>query len=82
MTIIAIKNTNISTEKIAAITYAGGALLIDVGGPEPFDWNDPDGALYDSAMKQWREYLADRQSRWLEAIQYGIVLAANRGSMA
>lgn len=81
MSIVAVKNTNIAANKIAAITYAGGALLIDVGGYEPLDWNDPDGSLYDSAMKQWREHLSRCECQFMEAVQYGLILAAERGSV-
>lgn len=81
MMIVAIRNTNIAATKIAAITYTRGTLLIDVGGRESLDWDDPDGSLYDSAMKQWRDFLGNQEAQFMEAVQYGIVLAADRGSI-
>ena len=79
MSIIAITNRNIAAEKIEAISYINGELCIATGSPGPFVWIDPDGTLYDSAMKQWREYLSHRECRFMDAVQYGVILAAERG---
>ena len=87
MTIISIKNTSIAADKIAAITVVTEngltSVIIDVGGNEQLNFRDTDdGSIYANVMKQWREYLANKQSYLMEAVQYGIILASERGALS
>jgi hypothetical protein len=83
MSTIVIATTALAAEKIATVTYDAGKLIVAMtGDAEPLIWSDPDRTLFCKALQDWKDYLADRQARWLEAIQYGTALAAERGRIA
>ena len=80
-TTIDIGVATISTDKIHAVSYQEGKVIIHVQGGDVIEYPDMDGAKYSRAMKEWREYLEDKQAQFQEAVQYGIILGMERGAM-
>lgn len=80
--ILSIRNYGIALNRINAIAYEEGKTLIFCHADDvPFTFEDAAGTDYSAVMETWRGYLEQYRNDIRGAIEYGIVLASERGNI-
>jgi hypothetical protein len=70
----------IDPSKIVAMSHEDGHIYINVTGGDTLDFTDA-GSNFARILDEWREFLNKRESQFMEAVQYGIIRAAERGAL-
>jgi len=75
------RDYKIPFEKISVIAFkAGKCEILTTGDEHPIVVEDSfTGELTAALAKQLSHYYDDKKAHWMEAIQYGVIMACNQG---
>lgn len=80
MTFLTIGSNFIDPNKIIGMSNEDGRIYIMVTGGDTLDFCDMQGSRFATLLDEWREYLETREANLRNDVQYGIILAAERGA--
>lgn len=80
MTFLTIGSNFIDPSKIIGMSNEDGRIYIMVSGGDTLDFCDMQGSRFASLLDEWRQYLETKDENLRNDVQYGIILAAERGA--